>query len=77
MSEPTKFSQAIVIRQYGSVSGIVLKSEIIGVSIATDNEYIVYIHLRNGHKVEHFVDSDDSDAISDEVVRIASEMGWY
>lgn len=75
--EETRFEHAIVIRQYDDVSGIILKSEIIGATIATDNEYIVYIHLRNGGKVEHYVDADDPSAMSDEILRIASEMGWH
>ncbi|MNK39743.1 hypothetical protein D3C87_583630 [compost metagenome] len=73
----TRFEHAIVFRQYDDVAGIILKSEIIGVSVATDNEYVVYIHLRNGSKVEHFVDADDPKGISDEILRIASEMSWY
>lgn len=77
MSDLAKFEQAIVIRQYDSVAGIILKSEIIGVAVATDNEYVINIYLRNGSKVEHFVDSEDLSFIADEISRIASEMGWY
>ena len=68
------FNDILVFRQWGQTVGAVLKSEVIGIAIATDNEFVIYIWLKNGSKLEHLPDNDD--AICDELERLISDMGW-
>lgn len=75
MRPPVSSDMAIFLAAYGDISGFILKSEIIGVSVATDDENIINVYLRNGHIIKHFVDYE-SQSIDDELLRIYSDLGW-
>lgn len=78
--ETTKFNSAITIYDEDdagkrTVNTIILKSEIVGISIASDDEYMLNIFLRSGSKVDVFC-GYDTDVLNDIMLQTISDLGW-
>ncbi len=58
------------------VAGVILASQIIGITENEDREGVIDIHLLTGKTVSMYVGADENGSASDMILSLMSDMGW-